>query len=73
MVILETSLKILLARNLISVHKTQALWLNRALKIAKLKLLEGNMIFQENQAVCKMRTTELQQKLKIQPEQAKIF
>jgi len=51
MVILETSLKILLARNLISVHKTQALWLNRALKIAKLKLLEGKEDISENQAV----------------------
>lgn len=68
MVILETSLKILLARNLISVHETQALWLNRALKIAKLKLLEGKDDISENQAVCKMRTIELQQKLKIQPE-----
>lgn len=64
MVILETSLKILLARNLISVHKTQALWLKTALKIAKFMLLEGKDI-SENQAVCKMRTTELQQKMNI--------
>lgn len=68
MVILETSLKILLARNLISVHKTQALWLNRALKIAKLKLLEGKDDISENQAVCKMRATELQQKMNIKPQ-----
>lgn len=63
MIILETSLKILLSRNLISVHKTQALWLNRALKIAMLKLLEGKDGISENQAVCKMRTTVLQQKI----------
>lgn len=73
MVILETSLKILLTRNVISVHKSQALWLKKALKIAKLKLLEGKDGISENQAFCKTKTTELQQKMNIRPKWAEIF